>query len=77
MQLIATQNATITPIRERRESFSPGETARMHGLSTGLIRAEIARGNLRASRIGRRIVISRESIEAWLASNQIETYRAE
>jgi excisionase family DNA binding protein len=55
-------------VYERRVAFSPKELARRYGVSVGVIRLEITRGNLRALRIGRRVVIPMEAVEAWLAA---------
>jgi excisionase family DNA binding protein len=50
-----------------RLSWPVGDLAVAVGVSPGLIRAEIARGNLRATRIGKRIIIQTAAIETWLA----------
>jgi excisionase family DNA binding protein len=55
-----------------RLTFSIGETARMLGISEGLVRLEITRGHLNPHRIGRRVVLSRTDIDAYLARNQVE-----
>jgi len=51
-----------------RDAFSVNETAASYGVSPGLIRLEIARGNLRTYRIDRRIVITHKAISAWLGN---------
>lgn len=49
-----------------RDGFSVTETAARYGVSPGLVRLEILRGKLKAIKIGRRVVIPREAISAWL-----------
>lgn len=52
----------------QRHGFSVEEVARRYGVSAGLVRLEIARGKLKCAHIGRRVVLSQRSIDAWLDS---------
>jgi hypothetical protein len=47
-------------------AYSTKSLAKAYELSPGLIRLEIARGRLKICRVGRRIVILRESVDEWL-----------
>lgn len=49
----------------------PAAAIALGGVSEELIRLEITRGNLKPSRVGRRIVIQRREIERYLAANQV------
>lgn len=61
-----TQNATEASER-RRKAFSIRDLAEFYGISQGLVRVEIARGNLRVARIGRRVVVPAEAVSQWLS----------
>lgn len=52
--------------RQRRIAYSVREVAEQTGLSQPFVRLEIRRGNLRASRVGRRVIILVTSMDAWL-----------
>ena len=54
----------------QRRAWSVDEVAQSHGVSPGLVRLEIARGKLRATRIGRRLIISAEALNDWLQQGQ-------
>ena len=58
-----TRNATI-PIRTTGRSIKAVATDL--GISPGLVRLEIARGRLKAARIGRRVIISDVAMQQWL-----------
>lgn len=49
-----------------RLALSYGEAARAAGLSARTIWAEVAKGDLRAARIGRRRLIPRDELVRWL-----------
>ncbi|HEV2493244.1 MAG TPA: helix-turn-helix domain-containing protein [Terriglobia bacterium] len=51
---------------QRRIAFSVREVALQTGLSQPFIRLEIKRGNLRASRVGRRVVVLVTAMDEWL-----------
>jgi excisionase family DNA binding protein len=53
-----------------RMAFRISEAAVLIGVSTAFLRLEIARGNLKATRLGRRIVLTRAELERYLASRQ-------
>jgi excisionase family DNA binding protein len=50
------------------EFYSAADVARLTGVSHMTIRRAIWRGDLPASKIGRKVLIKRESFNAWLAS---------
>jgi excisionase family DNA binding protein len=54
-----------------RLAYSIDEIATMLGVSPELTRKEIARGRLRASKLGRRVVISRAEATRYLESTQV------
>lgn len=51
-----------------RIGFSPDQVAVMTGVSLRAVRKEIATGRLKISRVGRRVVITRDRIIEWLAA---------
>lgn len=51
---------------QQRIAFSVREVALQTGLSQPFIRLEIKRGNLRASRVGRRVVVLVTAMDEWL-----------
>lgn len=55
-----------------RLAYGVHEAARLLGVSAGLLRLEITRGHLNPLRVGRRIVLSRTELDAYLARNRIE-----
>jgi hypothetical protein len=46
------------------------EAARLLGISPAVLRLEVARGNLKPSRAGRRFVLTRTEIDAYRARHQ-------
>ena len=54
------------PEVQRRIAYSVREVAQQTCLSEPFIRLEIKRGNLRASKLGRRVVVLAEFIDEWL-----------
>lgn len=48
--------------------ISASTIAKLHGFNPSYIRAEIARGNLKAEKIGRDWFIDREEYHRWLAN---------
>jgi hypothetical protein len=56
-------------------AWSIRDFAHAIGVSTGLLRLEIARGRLRPARIGRRLVISRVEGERYLKAGEGATAR--
>ena len=56
-----------------RMAFRVAESAALIGVSAAFLRLEIARGNLNATRLGRRIVLMRTELERYLASRQTTT----
>jgi len=53
-----------------RMAFRVTEAAVLIGVSTAFLRLELTRGNLKATRLGRRIVLMRGELERYLASHQ-------
>jgi excisionase family DNA binding protein len=49
------------------------EAARLGGVGRSLIYSEIAKGNLRIVKIGRRTIVMMDDLRAWLASKTKET----
>lgn len=49
-----------------RLAFRVSEAAALIGVSPGFLRLELARGNLRATRLGRRLVLTRAELERYL-----------
>ncbi len=51
----------------QRVAYRVSEVARALGVSAGLVRLEIARGNLGAVRVGRRVLIHAAEFEAFVS----------
>lgn len=51
-----------------RRAFGIVELARAIGVSPGFLRLEIARGNLKVTRLGRRVLITSGELERYLAA---------
>jgi len=51
---------------QRRIAFSVREVASQTGLSVPFVRLEIKRGNLRASKVGRRVIVLVTAMDEWL-----------
>lgn len=56
-----------------RLAFRVTEAATLIGVSAAYVRLELARGNLNATRLGRRIVLTRVELDRYLASRQTTT----
>ncbi|MBM4269692.1 MAG: excisionase [Deltaproteobacteria bacterium] len=52
---------------EVRRAYAIAELAAAYGLSTGFVRLEVARGNLRALRLGRRVLVEADEWDRYLA----------
>ena len=61
----------ISPRTQERAGYSVREVAGRYGVSEPFVRLEIQRGNLRAAKLGRRVVIPVESIEEWVSNGVI------
>ena len=48
------------------------EAARLGGVGRSTIYAEIAKGNLKIRKVGRRTIIAMDDLRAWLASKGTE-----
>ena len=55
-----------SPEVQKRIAFSVREVALQTGLSQPFVRLEIKRGNLRASKIGRRVIVLATAMDEWL-----------
>ena len=55
-------------IAPNRSTWSVAEIAKRNGLSTQFVRLEIARGRLKARRMGRRVLVPVAAELEWLAS---------
>jgi excisionase family DNA binding protein len=60
----------------RRLAYSLARLAEDIGLSVGFLRLEIARGNLRATRAGRRVIVTRQEVERYLSANTVSHNRS-
>jgi excisionase family DNA binding protein len=56
-----------------RLAFRVTEAAALIGVSTAFLRLELARGNLSATRLGRRIVLTRVELDRYLGSRQSQS----
>src|SRR5436853_363988 len=57
----------VSPRPQERAGYSVREIAEQYGLSEPFVRLEIKRGNLRAAKLGRRVVVPIDSIEEWVS----------
>ncbi len=55
-----------------RGAVGVAEAAEWLGVSPNFLRLEIARGRLRAARLGRRVLIARTTLEDYLAAAQAQ-----
>jgi excisionase family DNA binding protein len=53
----------------KRRAYSLAELAAQLGVSVAFLRLKIGRKHLRATRLGRRIVVTHEAFERYLAAN--------
>ncbi len=53
-----------------RIAFSISESAQILGVSPGFIRLEIARGHVSPTRLGRRVLITREELKRYLTCGE-------
>lgn len=60
------RKAEVHPLFEIRIALSVAETAMSIGVSQKSVERMIKRGELEVKRVGRRVVIARTVIEAWL-----------
>ena len=56
----------LSPVPPGRLAYSVLEVSRLTGLSASFVRLEIRRGNLRASKVGRRVIVLAEHMKKWL-----------
>ena len=56
----------MSPRPQERAGYSVREVAGQYGVSEPFVRLEIKRGNLRASKLGRRVVIPIDAVEEWI-----------
>jgi len=61
---------TTNPIAEERPTLTVAETAELLGVSPWLVHQQIDRGVIPCLRLGRRILISRTRLLAWLEAEQ-------
>ena len=62
-------DATVTSTGEPRLAFSPDETAELLGISPELVFDLVRTGQLKSIKAGRRRLISRANIDAFLAGD--------
>jgi excisionase family DNA binding protein len=58
-----------------RLAYSLDEVANLAGLSVSFLRLEVARGRLRASRAGRRVLVSANELRSYLEPGTERTTR--
>jgi excisionase family DNA binding protein len=61
----------LSPARQERAGYSVREVAEQYGVSKPFVRLEIKRGNLRASKLGRRVVIPIGCVEEWVTDGML------
>lgn len=57
-------------IQQKRLALTIAETAQVCGVSVPFVRLEIRRGNLRAVKLGRRVIVPIEALREWLAAGE-------
>jgi len=57
----------VSPRAQEKAGYSVREIAEQYGLSEPFVRLEIKRGNLRAAKLGRRVVVPIDSVEEWVS----------
>ncbi len=67
---MGSENVMTGQILAGRLALRVSEAAAVIGVSSAFLRLEITRGNLNATRLGRRIVLMRVELEQYLASRQ-------
>jgi excisionase family DNA binding protein len=67
--MTASSDIPVTSMGEPRLAFSPDETADLLGISPELVYDLIRTGQLRSRKAGRRRLISRANIEAFLSGD--------
>jgi excisionase family DNA binding protein len=63
-------NVTDGAMPTARLAFRITEAATLIGVSAAFVRLELARGNLSATRLGRRVVLTRVELDRYLGSRQ-------
>ena len=63
-------HAGNVPIVADKEGFSIREVGKAYGLSKGFLMLEIKRGRLGARRLGRRVIILKTDLVAYLEANK-------
>jgi excisionase family DNA binding protein len=61
----------VSPRPQERDGYSVREVAGRYGVSEPFVRLEIKRGNLRATKLGRRVVIPVEALKDWVADGTL------
>lgn len=62
-----------TTAREAKEYFSPEELAELIGIGRTSAYAILRRGEIASYKIGRRRIVSRADVEAWLEQQRVST----
>jgi excisionase family DNA binding protein len=63
-------SVTNSEMPTARLAFRVTEAATLIGVSAAFVRLEMARGNMNATRLGRRVVLTRVELDRYLASRQ-------
>jgi excisionase family DNA binding protein len=64
------RNVTSGPVAPIRLAYSFAELARMLPVTSAFLRREVARGRLRATRLGRRVVVLSADLNQYLEGGQ-------
>jgi excisionase family DNA binding protein len=67
---VGAESVTNGEILAGRLAFRVTEAAALIGVSAAFVRLELARGNLSATRLGRRVVLTRVELDRYLANRQ-------
>jgi excisionase family DNA binding protein len=51
--------------QQERQAFSPDEVAQRNGIGRSLVFQEIKEGRLKAQKVGRRTIVTRQAEKAW------------
>ena len=61
-----TANPKLAPVQDDRLAYSPEEAARITGVSRAFLYLEMQRGRLSSVKIGRRRLVRRSDLLAWV-----------
>ncbi len=67
---------SISEVASGQICFSVKQAAELFGCSVRLLRSELALGKLGHFRVGRRVLISKEQLQAYIEKNSVQPSRA-